>query len=238
MQQKFLLIVHQKTSDPGRMGHRLQQRGFGLDICCPMHDDPLPSTMDDHVGAVIFGGPMSANDDHLAGVRAELDWLPTMIDSGKPFLGICLGAQMLARVLGGKVDFHREGKAEIGYYPIRPTPAAKGFLDREICVYHWHREGFEVPPDGVLLAEGESFAHQAFRYGDKAFGVQYHPEVTREMMQRWLVNGAHRLSLPGARRPEEHLAGHDRHDADLGDWLDRFMDMWLPQPQPVLMAAD
>ena len=98
---KILLIVHQQFSDPGRMGAKLQALGYELDLRCPMLGAPLPASMDDHEAVVVFGGPMSANDDHLDGIRAELDWIPRAVESGKPYLGICLGAQLLARAGGG-----------------------------------------------------------------------------------------------------------------------------------------
>ena len=75
----------------------------------------------------------------------------------KPFLGICLGAQMLARHLGERVFTHPEGKAEVGYYPIKPTPAGRAICDWPAHVYQWHREGFDLPRGTELLAEGDIF---------------------------------------------------------------------------------
>ena len=90
---RILIIVHQKTSTPGHVGALLAERGYELDRCCPCHDGTLPETLDDHDGVVIFGGPMSANDDAtLDGIRQELDFIPKVLDAEKPFLGICLGA--------------------------------------------------------------------------------------------------------------------------------------------------
>ena len=99
--------------------------------------------MAEHAGAVIFGGPQSANDKDDF-IKQEIDWVSVPLKENKPFLGICLGAQMMALNLGGTVDFHAEGQVEVGYYPIRPTDEG-----RAICalwpdhVYQWHREGFE-----------------------------------------------------------------------------------------------
>ncbi len=233
MSKKLLMVVHQETSNTGRIGAKLRDRGYELDTRCPMLGDSLPEHMDDHAGAVIFGGPMSANDgDTMPGIRAELDWIPVVLDSGRPFLGVCLGAQMLSRVLGGRVDFHPDGMAEIGYFEIRPTNHGNGlFGDQPLTVYHWHREGFEVVPDSVLLAEGDMFPNQAFRHGERAYGIQFHPEVTKEIMMRWLVKAAHRLVMPGAQSREKQLAGHPRHDPKIADWLDNFLDHWLvPAP--------
>jgi GMP synthase (glutamine-hydrolysing) len=136
----------------------------------------------------IFGGPMSANDPDDF-VRSEIDWISVPLRDQRPFLGICLGAQMLAMQLGARVAPHPEGRAEIGYYPILPTTAGlKICPDWPDQVYHWHREGFELPDGAELLAEGGDFPIQAFRSGH-SFGFQFHPDVTYAMMHRWTTRG-------------------------------------------------
>ncbi len=136
---------------------RLRQRGYPLDIRRPRFGDPLPETMAEHAGAIIFGGPMSANDNDDF-VRREIDWLAVPLREKKPFLGICLGAQMLAQHLGGRVFKHPDGHAEIGYYPIRPTDVGRAVCDPwPEQVYQWHREGFDLPLGADLLAEGDHF---------------------------------------------------------------------------------
>jgi hypothetical protein len=118
--QPILIVLHQETSSPGRVGKVLEARGFPLDIRRPPLGDDLPETLEHHSGAVVFGGPMSANDDHDY-VRRETDWLAVPLAENKPLLGICLGAQMLVNHLGGEVKEHPDGLVEIGWYPIRPT---------------------------------------------------------------------------------------------------------------------
>src|SRR6202043_216483 len=88
-----LIVLHQETSTPGRIGNALRAVGRGLDIRRPRFGDPLPETLDGHAGAVIFGGPMSANDPDDF-VRREIDWIAVPLREQRPFLGICLGAQM------------------------------------------------------------------------------------------------------------------------------------------------
>ena len=122
-----LLVLHQETSSPGRVGNALRALGYRLDIRRPRFGDVLPSTLDDHAGAVIFGGPMSANDSDDY-VRLEIDWIEVPLREQRPFLGICLGAQMLAKHLGARVAPHAQGLAQIGYYPIRPTDAGHSLL--------------------------------------------------------------------------------------------------------------
>ncbi len=101
--------------------------------------------MDDHAGAIIFGGPMSANDTDDF-IRREIDWIGVPLRDSKPYLGICLGAQMLAHHLGSRVYKHPDGHAEVGYYPIRPTEFGRAVCDPwPEQVYQWHREGFDLP---------------------------------------------------------------------------------------------
>ena len=102
MSLPVLIVLHQEHSTPGRVGNALEIRGFTLDIRRPRFDEPLPETLENHAGAVIFGGPQSANDKEDF-IRCEIDWLGVPLKEKKPFLGICLGAQMLARQLGAKV---------------------------------------------------------------------------------------------------------------------------------------
>jgi GMP synthase (glutamine-hydrolysing) len=225
MTKKILTILHQERSTPGRVGRLLVERGFALDIRKPCLGEALPETLEDHVGALIFGGPMSANDDH-DGIKREIEWCEVPLKEDKPILGICLGAQMMAKKLGAKVDFHEKGLTEIGYYPIRATDEGKAILDWPDHIYQWHREGFALPAGALRLATSDTFENQAFRYGRAAFGVQFHPEVTHQMMCRWTTVAAHRLELPGAKSRGEHFDGRYQHDWKIRAWLDRFLDHW------------
>jgi GMP synthase (glutamine-hydrolysing) len=157
----------------------------------------------------------------------------------KPFFGICLGAQILARALGAPVEFHPKGLVEIGYYPLRATEEGAALLEWPSHVYQWHREGFGLATGAKLLARGDTFEHQAFQYGPSAFGVQFHPELTHHMMCRWTTRGAERLVLPGAQTRSEHFDGRMLHDASVRTWLENFLDVWtglMSRPDTKQMA--
>lgn len=226
MERHILIIVHSEASVPGRIGQMLQAKGCCLDIRRPCLGDRLPSSMNEYDGAVIFGGPMSANDgdDWIA---REIEWIAVPLSEEKPFLGVCLGAQMLSKHLGGSVGPHPRGEVEIGYYPIRPTSAGHRLGPWPDHVYQWHRESFTLPRGAELLATGDTFENQAFRFGATAYGIQFHPEVTRMTMHRWAVLGAHRFSMPGAQIGEAHLAANLVHDGASKAWLGSFLDYWL-----------
>lgn len=231
--REVLIVVHQEHSTPGRVGEFLTERGYELDRRCPSLGDPLPSDLSGYAAAVVFGGPQSANDCHLPGIRAELEWLERYaIHAGLPLLGICLGAQEIARVLGARVGPHPEGLVEIGYFPVSPTAGSGAFLEGTTSFYQWHSEAFEIPAGAVHLAASSTFPGQAFRYGGRVFGIEFHPEITRAMIDHWCTSerGSKKLALPGARPHAEHIAGYDRHAARTGRWLAWFLDeCFLPE---------
>ena len=239
-----LIVLHQEQSTPGRLGRLLAERGHALDIRRPRYGDELPGTLSGHAGAMIFGGPMSANDPDDF-VKREIDWIGVPLKEDKPFLGLCLGAQMLARHLGARVYAHEAGRAEIGYYPVVPTEQGLGLSARIGAswpghVYHWHREGFDCPPCSQTLATGDDFPTQAIRSCRNAFGLQFHPEVTHAMMCRWTVRGHERLAMPGAQDRSRQIEGRLMYDPAVRLWLNAFLDHWLASDTadaPSLKAA-
>lgn len=213
------------------MGERLLDRGYRLESCCPATGDALPQSLASYAGIVSFGGGMSANDGHLPFIQAELNWLPQVIAAEVPLLGICLGAQLITRALGGEVKSHEDGCVEVGYYSIQPTADGTelfGGIEPPLTFYQWHQEGFELAPEMVPLAEGGNFGIQAFGYGQRTYGLQFHPEVTQEMIDRHLDQAAHMLECPGAQSRSQILEEYKRSTSSTAQWIDRFLEIWLP----------
>lgn len=138
-------------------------------------------------GLIVMGGPQSANDP-LPYIRHESALLERAIAAGLPVLGICLGSQLIARTLGARV--RRNPVKEIGWFDVSWEPAAAG--DRLFSefhtpetVFHWHGETFDLPAGAVHLASSEACRNQAFRYGTSVYGLQFHLEVTPEMIDGW-----------------------------------------------------
>ncbi len=239
-----LVVLHQEHSTPGRVGHWLVERGYKLDIRRPRFGDPLPETLAGHAGAIIFGGPMSANDPDDY-VKREIDWIKVPLAEGAPFLGLCLGAQMLAIHLGAVVGPHGDGHIEVGWFGLTPTEAGRrliaGWPD---CVHQFHREGFGLPAGATLLAEGvaDTFPNQAFSYGEAAFAIQFHIELTTAMVGRWTGHIGDRVKLPGGQAAEKHFQGRALHDWKTRAFLDTFLDLWLKrdrrQPARMREAAE
>jgi GMP synthase (glutamine-hydrolysing) len=229
--RKVLTVLHEQDSTAGRLGRLLRAEGYALDCRRSRFGDPLPRTLRDYAGVIIFGGSMSVND-HDAWLRREIDWIGVPLKEGTPFIGICLGAQMLARHLGYSVRPHARGRVEIGYYPIEPTEQGHRLCDCSFprYVYQWHREGFDLPQGAALLARGCDFEAQAFRYCDHAYGFQFHPEVTFATLCRWALLTREPLSEPGARPLHRHIEGWLRHDAAVARWTRAFLSRWLAGP--------
>lgn len=222
-----MIVLHQAHSNPGHVGQWLRKRGHRLDVRRPRYGDPLPETLEHHAGAIIFGGPMSANDAEEF-IKLETEWIGVALRERKPFLGVCLGAQMLARHLGARVYEHPDKHVEIGYYPIQPTADASRFGAWPQRVYQWHREGFDRPHGAVALATGPGrFETQAVIYDETAVALQFHPEITYAMVNRWSGSNPHRLTLPGAQDRPSQLSDHLSHGPAVRRWLDDFMPRWL-----------
>jgi len=140
---------------------------------------------------VVLGGPISVNDgDMFPFIDVEIGLLKQRIAADKPTLGICLGAQMIARALGAEV-YSGESK-EIGWYALQLTlegeQSALRYLSANHCsMLHWHGETFDLPENAVLLASSENYKNQAFSYGENVLALQFHPEITQRSMEKWFI---------------------------------------------------
>lgn len=222
----ILVLMHGEASSAGRIGQWLTGQGYNLDIRKPRFGCCLPATLERHSGLVVFGGPMSCNDtdEYLA---REIDFLGVALKEEKPFLGICLGAQMLAKHLGAKVAKDPGDKVEIGYHPVTPTPSGRRLGPWPSFVYHWHREGFDLPAGATRLAEGAVFENQAMTYGKAAVGLQFHPEITYSLINRWTTMAKDWRGALGAQPREGQLAGHLLNAPVVAAWLDRLLGVWI-----------
>ncbi len=224
----LLVILHNPAGSMGLLEEKLRTRGFTPDIICPLAGDPLPDPAD-YDAAIVFGGKMSVNDDSLSALKDELCWIKRMVNAEKPFLGICLGAQLLARTFGGHVTRHQASVVEVGYYAIYPTIDGylSFFADAPPKFFQWHNEGFTLPEGAVKLAASDLYPNQAFRIGEHAYGFQFHPEATLEQIQLWHERDADELAHPGAQTVPTQLRDNAELAEPISRWLDGFLDHWL-----------
>ncbi|MBT3776579.1 MAG: hypothetical protein HOL60_00935 [Pelagibacteraceae bacterium] len=227
--KKVLYVLHQKTSVTGDIGHKFKERGFEADIIRPPLGDNLPDNLSTYSAIVVFGGPMSVNDDEDF-IREEIKWMKTVIDSDIPYLGICLGAQILAKYLGCDVVKNKNDLAEIGFFEIEPVgDGVKMFKDQNIF-YQFHTEGFEIPNKCQLLARGEIFKNQAFKY-ENCYALQFHPEVNFIVHLRWifliLKKKPKILFVKGSQNLFFQIYIRFKHNKSISLWLDSFLDNYL-----------
>lgn len=208
---RALLVQHTVSEDAGLFGDWLPAAGLRLHSVRPYAGDPLPASLDGYGALIVLGGPMSAYDDEAA------PWLPAVVElmrsgvrTGIPTLGICLGAQLLGRASGGEVRRGPFGP-ELGLCRMRLAPDAAtdpllGGVDPEQLVVQWHWDEVSVlPPGAVALAASPAYPHQAFRLGERAWGLQFHPEATAELVAVWAEHDGTSLREAG-RRPAEVVA--------------------------------
>ncbi|HEY1652776.1 MAG TPA: type 1 glutamine amidotransferase [Acidimicrobiales bacterium] len=180
---KCLVIQHVAAESSWAIGDALDRAGVAADIRRADAADPIPGNATGHGALVVMGGPMSAlYDEGFPSRRAEVALLADFLALGKPTLGVCLGAQLLAIAAGAAVRPGESGP-EIGWGPVELSPHATTDtlltgLPRHIDVLHWHGDTFELPPGSVRLAASPQYRNQAFRVGEAAWGLQFHLEVT------------------------------------------------------------
>ena len=232
--KRIVLVTHSERANPGKVREALHARGCTTEVCHTAAGATLPpmngGRLQGYDAAVVFGGAMSARDaDDLPFLRAETAWVGEQLAADAPILGICLGAQIIARVLGGRVFLHPDDLCEVGYQPLHPARSDCPLFPSPLHVFHWHREGFDLPPGAELLARGMIFENQAFSLGKRAFGVQFHPEMMPTTLERWLNNEKAQkyFTRPEVPSPDRQRTDAPRYDPLVHRWLDRFLDLWL-----------
>ncbi len=183
-----LIIVHVESEGPGTLGAFLESSGATVRPARVYAGEPLPENIDDLDAIISMGGPMNVyEEDKCPFLRDETILLQKAIEANRPVLGICLGAQMIAKASGARVV--RSPKEEIGWGKIFVTDMGRedllfSGLPATLDVLQWHGDMFEIPEAGALIATGDDCPNQAFRYRN-AFGLQFHVEVTGEILAEW-----------------------------------------------------
>jgi len=184
---RVLSIVHEDSSAPGTYGGVAEARGHRHVVWSIHADSPPPAGPFDAV--MVFGGTMDTHEeDSYAWLRDENDFIRAHVDDGVPVLGVCLGGQLLAKALGAQVS--RVPAPEVGWYELERLPEASGdpifgTLPDRFPSLQWHNYHFALPAGAVPLARS-SACLQGYRFGEAAWGMQFHPEVTRSIVQLWI----------------------------------------------------
>lgn len=210
-------------------GHRIRFHNF------ERHPEAVPD-VDRYRGLIVLGGPMNVEDQHRRPhLKTELTAIERALEQGKPVLGICLGAQLLAHVLGAPVQRHHQ--PEIGWYDIQVSAEGRadtvlGAAGETLPVFQWHSYSYDLPHGATHLARTATCEQQAFRFGANAYGFQFHLEADAQVIERWLDLPSFREQLAAAglpadenaiRRETARLVAATRHSADAV--FNKFLDL-------------
>ena len=234
---KILVFQHVPYEPLGTLDPLLKEAGFRIRYVNFGRDPHQRPSLDRYEALIVLGGPMNAHQiDTYPNLATEVAVIREAVDSGMSVLGICLGAQLLAKALGGRVA--RNSEREIGWYDVELTEA--GRTDPVIAtfapmqrVFQWHEDGISLPDGAVHLATSPISPVQAFRFGEHAYGFQFHLEVDESLVDRWLtVPDNQPLLAEEAGRIDPHVirqqtsrriaALQDLSRATFSRWIDRF----------------
>lgn len=203
---KVLVFQHVPYEPLGTLDPLLKEAGFRIRYVNFGREPHSRPALDRYEALIVLGGPMNA--DQIAtypNLLTEVEIIREAVDRGMSVLGICLGAQLLAKALGGNVT--RNARREIGWHDVQMTeaglrdPVLSTFAPRQ-AVFQWHEEGIELPPGAERLATSPASEVQAFRFGERAYGLQFHLEVNSPLIERWLTVPDHQATLEEER---EHV---------------------------------
>jgi GMP synthase (glutamine-hydrolysing) len=198
---KIWVLQHHPVEDLGRIADSLEEAALAWQYVRVFEGAAIPRDMKGAGGLIVMGGPESVYQlDRYPYLRDEMRLIESALHADKPILGICLGAQLLAAVLGSTVK--RGATREIGWYPVQLADAAREDrlmrgLPTEFMAAHWHSDVFDLPNVAVALASSEMTTVQAFRYNDKAYGLLFHAEITEERLAKLVSEFAEDLKRVG-----------------------------------------
>ncbi|MBN1622053.1 MAG: type 1 glutamine amidotransferase [Endomicrobiales bacterium] len=185
----ILIIKHTLSEGPGLIGDFFERKGYSLKTIELEKGEKIPSGIENIQAVVSMGGPMNVYDeDKYPFLKEEDTFIREILKNNIPFIGVCLGAQILAKALGAKVL--KAGEKEIGWYKVPLT--CRGIIDpvfentdNLLDVFQWHEDKFELPENATVLAEN-SLCFQAFKVNKNAYAFQFHFEIKPEMIKNWL----------------------------------------------------
>lgn len=233
---RVLVLQHVAAEPLGVLDPMLRQRGHRIRYVNFARDPDAQPVLDRYQALIVLGGPMQVGHHHRHHhLLTECRLIEKALHDELPMLGICLGGQLLAHVLGAAVGPCQV--PEIGWYRIAPTPATAAdpvlhALDRPRPVFQWHHWGFDCPRDAASLAESDENGCQAFRVGSSAWGFQFHLELDRRLIHRWLTLPFYRDDLAGSglsRTPTEIQRDTQSYLPETLTLADQVFGNWLNQ---------
>ncbi len=200
----LLIVKNISIEGPGLWEGVVEERGMKYRVV-EAYEEEVPTDPEPYSHVLILGGPMSANEEErYPFLVREIELISKCVEVDKPLLGICLGSQLIAKTLGSRI--YPAPAKEIGWHVVELTrPAAMDFLfsfmPKEVTVFQWHGETFDLPRHSVRLAASEVCPNQAFRFKNHIYGLQFHLEVTQGMVNTWKEAYKDELKKEGAAIP-------------------------------------
>lgn len=217
-------LQHVPFEGLGSIENWAKSRKFSITYTQLYKEEKLPKTSEFDF-LIIMGGPMGANDEKMyPWLKEEKKLIRKSIDSGKIVLGICLGAQLIAYVLGAEV--YPNPKKEIGWFAIdicTNIDISKGFT-QSTEVLHWHGDTFDLPKESIRLFESEACKNQAFLYKDSVLGLQFHLEITDQSLQELIDNCRKELIIDDFVQSEEEITSKIKNHTKTNFLLDQMLD--------------
>ncbi len=229
MKKSVIVLQHAAPEGPGLIAEALAAKEVETSIVRLDHGRPLPERLGDAAGLVVMGGPMGVGDEaKFPFLAAEKRLIREAVEAGRPVLGVCLGAQLLASALGAAV--RPAGRKEIGWHEVRLRGRAQDDalfhgLEPAFTPLSWHGDVFELPAGAEPLARSALTELQAFRHGGRAWGLLFHLEVSRAMVEEMVTAFGGELAAAGT-TPEAVLTGMARHLARARDLGARVFRRW------------
>jgi len=221
---KMAILQHVPFEGPAAIADWAAARKIDITVRHLYRGDPLPELSEFDM-LTVMGGPMSANDETvLPWLAPEIALVGDAVASEKIVLGVCLGAQIIAKALGAKV--YKGAQKEIGWFPVRAETAHALFdgLPGQFMAFHWHGETFDLPAKAGRLASTPVTANQAFAVGKKVLGLQFHMEATKESVNALIENAADEIGDGAYEQEPDAIRAGVAHCASLRTHLDRILD--------------
>jgi GMP synthase (glutamine-hydrolysing) len=235
---KILVLQHHPVENLGTIADALEEAALAWQYVRVHEGHPVPGDMKGAGGLIVMGGPMGVYQaDRYPFLRDEMRLIESAAKDNLPILGVCLGAQIVAAALGANVTKNPAGK-EIGWHPVSLSAAANE--DRlftgvaaKITPFHWHGDIFELPAGAVSLAESDKTPCQAFRYGDNAYALQFHLEVTGDAVAAMAAEWPRQLEREKI-SADQMIAASEKHSADIRNVADLVFGRWAGPIQKTL----